>query len=281
VGFGAKPHKNNERRNAMLLAVNVANKNISFAIFDDLSAEPTVNFSVASDIRKTADEYVILVKQLLDYSGIDAKAIDGAIMASVVPTLNDVIRHVILALTGKTPLVVGPGVKTGFAIRIDDPAELGADIVANASAVVSTLKEAKSEKPAIILDMGTVTTLFAINKNREVVGGAILPGIDMSLDALHREAALLPSIELTGSARAIGKNTRESLISGVVLGQAAMIDGLIDRFEKELKCKSGEVLLFATGEKCKGVIANCTRTFRYDPTLTLKGLACIYKNTVG
>lgn len=265
----------------MLLAVNVANKNISFAIFDDLSAEPTVNFSVASDIRKTADEYVISVKQLLDYSGIDAKAIDGAIMASVVPTLNDVIRHVILALTGKTPLVVGPGVRTGFAIRIDDPAELGADIVANASAVVAVMKKEKLDRPAIILDMGTVTTLFAINKNREVVGGAILPGVGMSLDALHREAALLPSIELTGSARAIGKNTKESLISGVVLGQAAMIDGLVDRFEKELKCKSGEALLFATGEKCKGVIANCSRVFRYDPTLTLKGLACIYKNTVG
>ena len=265
----------------MLLAVNVGNKNISFAIFDGDMAEPVSKFKVAADLCRTADEYVVSVKQLLDYSGIDVKAVDGVIMASVVPPLNDVIRHVILALTGKTPLVIGPGVKTGFAIRIDDPAELGADIVANASAAVAVMKEEKLGRPAVILDMGTVTTLFAINKNREVVGGAILPGIDMSLDALHREAALLPSIELTVSARAIGKNTKESLISGVVLGQAAMIDGLIDRFEKELKCKSGESVLFATGEKCEGVIANCSRSFRYDPTLTLKGLVCIYKNTVG
>ena len=265
----------------MLLAVNVGNKNISFAIFSGSEPEPVAKFKIAADVQKTADEYVILVKQLLDYSGIDGAAVDGAVMASVVPPPNDVIRHVILALTGKTPIIVGPGVKTGFAIRIDDPAELGADIVANASAVVSVLKEEKSEKPAIILCMGTVTTLFAINKNREVVGGAILPGIGMSLDALHREAALLPSIELTGSARAIGKNTKESLISGVVLGQAAMIDGLVARFEKELKIKAGEAVLFATGEKCKPVIGNCTSSFRYDPTLTLKGLACIYKNTVG
>ena len=120
-----------------------------------------------------------------------------------------------------------------------------------------------------------------LNKNKEVVGGAILPGVGMSLDVLHKEAALLPSIELSGPARAIGKNTKESLISGVLLGQAAMIDGLVDRFEKELKCKSGEAILFATGEKCKPVIGNCAREFRYDPTLTLKGLSCIYKNTVG
>ncbi len=265
----------------MLLAVNVGNKNISLAVFEDGAAEPVANFRIASDLRKTADEYAVIVKQLLDFSGIDGATVDGAIMASVVPPLNDVIKHVILTLTGKTPIVVGPGVKTGFAIKIDDPAELGADIVANASAVVSTLKEEKSEKPAIILDMGTVTTLFAVNKNREVVGGAILPGIGMSLDSLHREAALLPSIELTGTARAIGKNTKESLISGVVLGQAAMIDGLVDRFEKELKCKSGEAILFATGESCKPVIGNCSHSFRYDPTLTLKGLARIYKNTVG
>ncbi len=265
----------------MLLAVNVGNKNISFAIFEDSAAEPAAKFKIAADVQKTADEYVILVKQLLDFSGIDGATVDGAIMASVVPPLNDVIKHVILALTGKTPIWVGPGVKTGFAIRIDDPAELGADIVANASAAVSILKEEKSEKSAIILDMSTVTTLFAVNKNREVVGGAILPGVGMSLDVLHKEAALLPSVELSGPARAIGKNTKESLISGVVFGQAAMIDGLVDRFEKEMKCESGEAVLFATGAYCKPILGNFKRKFRYDPVLTLKGLACIYKNTVG
>jgi type III pantothenate kinase len=199
-------------------------------------------------------------------------------MASVVPGLNDVMRHVILTLTGKTPISVGPGVKTGFAIKIDDPAELGADIVANASAVVSILKEEKCEKAAIILDMGSVTTLFAINKNREVVGGAILPGVMMSLDALHRETAQLPNIEMSGITRAIGKNTKESLISGVILGQTAMIDGLVDRFERELKC--ADAVLFATGKYCKPLLGNLNRNFLYDPVLTLKGLAQIYKNTV-
>ena len=265
----------------MLLAVNVGNKNVSFAIFGDGAAEPVAKFKIAADMQKTADEYAVTVSQLLDFSGIDVKTVDGAIMASVVPPLNDVIRHVIVVLTCKTPISVGPGVKTGFAIRIDDPAELGADIVANASAVVSILKEEKCEKPAIILDMGTVTTLFAINNKREVVGGSILPGVGMSLDVLHKEAALLPSIELSGSARAIGKNTKESLVSGVLFGQAAMIDGLIDRFEKELKCESGEAELFATGAHCKPILGNFSHKFRYDPVLTLKGLARIYKNTVG
>ncbi len=262
----------------MLLAVNVANKNITFAVFADLSAEPTVKFRVASDMKKTADEYAVTVKQLLDFSGIDVKNVDSVIMASVVPQLNDVIRHVILTLTGKTPIFVGPGVKTGFAIKIDDPAELGADIVANAAEVVGKLKEEKTDAPAIILDLGAVTTLFAI-KNWEVIGGAILPGAIMSLDALHRETAQLPNIEMSGSHRAIGKNTRESLMSGVIFGQAAMIDGLVDRFEKEMKCESGNALLFATGENCKPILGNLSHVFEYDPTLTLKGLARIYKNT--
>ncbi len=265
----------------MLLTVNVGNRNISFATFAEASAEPAAKFKIAADLCKTADEYVVLIKQLLDYSGIDTAKIDGVIMASVVPQLNDVIRHVILTITGKTPIIVGPGVKTGFAIKIDDPAELGADIVANVAAAVAVLKSEKADRPAIILDMGAATTLFAVNKNREVVGGAILAGVSMSLDTLHKETALLPSVEMSGVSRAIGKNTKESLISGVILGQAAMIDGLIDRFEKELKCESGEAVLFATGEHCKVIIANCQRDFCYDQTLTLKGLACIYKNTVG
>ena len=265
----------------MLLAVNVANGKISFAAFENGSVEIVSKFSVSADRSRTADEYTVTVKQLLDYSGIDADCIDGVIMASVVPQLNDIIKSVILALTGKEPVVVGPGVKTGFAIKIDDPAELGADIVAGAAAAVAVLKEKNTSCPAIILDMGAVTTLFAVNKNREVVGGAILAGVGMSLDALHNKTAQLPGIAMSGATRAIGKNTRESLVSGVVLGQAAMIDGLVDRFETELKCKSGEAMLFATGENCYPVLSNCAHAFEYDAAFALKGLARIYKNTVG
>jgi type III pantothenate kinase len=265
----------------MLLAVNVGNGKISFATFAECSSEPVAKFKIAADTCKTADEYAVTVSQLLAFSKIDVNNIDGVIMAGVVPQLNDVIKHVVLTLTGKTPITVGPGVKTGFAIKIDDPAELGADIVANAAAVIAILKKEKLDRPAIILDMGTVTTLFAINKNREVVGGAILPGVDMSFDALHRETAQLPNVEMSGVTRAIGRNTKESLISGVILGQAAMIDGLVDRFEKELKCEREEAVLFATGEKYKSCLASSYHSFRYEQTLTLKGLACIYKNTVG
>ena len=261
----------------MLLAVNVGNKNVSFAVFESGFGDIAAKFTVSADKNRTSDEYFIVVKQLLDYAGIDKEKLDGAVMASVVPQLNDVIKSVVQKLINKNPLVVGPGVKTGFAIRIDDPAELGADIVANAAAAVAILKAEKAEVPAIILDMGTVTTLFVINKNREVVGGAIIPGVDMSLDALHRETAQLPNIELSSTTRAIGKNTKASLTSGVILGQAAMIDGLIDRFEKEIKCSAGEAIVFATGDKCRAVTDNCRHAVRYYPELTLCGLAEIYK----
>ena len=265
----------------MLLAVNVGNKNISFAVFGKDGDEPCACFKAATDLGKTKDEYAILVKQLLDFSSIDAAGIDGAIIASVVPQLNDVIKSVAANITGKTPIVVGPGVKTGFAIKIDDPAELGADIAANASEVVAILKEEKVDAPALILDLGAVTTLFAVNKKREVVGGAIIPGISMSLDALHRDTALLPNIDMAGSFRAIGKNTKESLISGVVLGHAAMIDGLCDRFEREIRCERGEARLFATGEYADVILKNLDHSFHNIPALTLKGLARIYRNTVG
>ena len=264
----------------MLLAINVENRKISVALFEDSNAEPVSCFKISADISRTDDEYTVTVKQLLDYSGIDAGDIDGAIMASVVPQLNDVIKSVVINLTGKAPVVVGPGVKTGFAIKIDDPAELGADIVANAAAVAATLKEERSDRPAVILDMGAATTLFAINKNREVIGGAILAGVGMSLDMLHEKTALLPSIEMSGVSRAIGRNTKESLISGVILGQAAMIDGLIDRFESELGCERGEATVFATGEGADLILSDLNHSFRYDSSLTLKGLAMIYKNTV-
>ncbi len=265
----------------MLLAVNVGNKDISVAVFKGCSAEPCARFAMAADVRKTADEYAVTLSQLLAFAGIDAKAVNGAIMASVVPGLNEVIKQVIFTLTGKAAIAVGPGVKTGFAIKIDDPAELGADIAANAAEVVAILKKEKADVPALILDLGAVTTLFAINKKREVIGGAILPGVSMSLDALHRDTAQLPNIEMAGSYRAIGKNTKESLISGVILGQAAMIDGLCDRFEKEMKCESGEVRFFATGEYADVILKNLGHDFMNIPTLTLKGLARIYKNTVG
>ncbi len=262
----------------MLLTVNIGNKIISFAVFDG-DGEVKCKFSLSADREKTVDEYALAVKSMLEYKNIDLARIDGAVEASVVPSLSDRLKKAVEMLISKDVLVVGPGVKTGFAIRIDDPAELGADLVANAAAIVAEMKREGSCEPALILDMGTVTTLFAINKNREVTGGVIMPGVGISLDALNRETALLPNVALEPTARAIGKNTRESLCSGVIYGQAAMIDGLCDRFERELKIGHGEARLFATGEYCESVIANCGHEFKLDADLTAKGLYAIYKNT--
>ncbi len=262
----------------MLLTINIGNKIISFAVFDG-NGEVKCNFSLSADPEKTVDEYALSVKSMLEYKNIVLDEIDGAVEASVVPCLSDRVRKAVEPLIGKDVLAVGPGVKTGFAIRIDDPAELGADLVANAAAVVAKLKQEESCAPAFILDMGTVTSLFAINQRREVVGGVIMPGVGISLDALHKETALLPNVALAETARVIGKNTRESLCSGVLYGQAAMIDGLCDRFERELKIGHGEVRLFATGEYCEGVVSNCRHEFKPDEFLTAKGLYAIYKNT--
>ncbi len=264
----------------MLLAINIGNQKITFAVFAEKEPAPLCTFAISSDIQKTVDEYIILLNAMLFHKGIAPGDIHDTIIASVVPGLTETVKKTALILTGKAPLTVGPGVKTGFAIRIDDPAELGADLVANAAAAVALLKAEGTAAPALILDMGAVTSLFAVNKGREVVGGVILPGVGISLDALHRETALLPNVALTEPSRAIGKNTKESLCAGVLLGQAAMIDGLCDRFEKELKLKGGEARLFATGDFCAGVLANCRHDFRFDPDLTVKGLACIYANTV-
>lgn len=273
--------ENKKGDNTMLLAVNVGNRRISFAVFDEYDRDPTVHFEISTDLGRTVDEYTVLVSQLLSFSNTEPASIDGAVMSSVVPQLNETLKKVIFALTGKLPLSVGPGVKTEFAIRIDDPAELGADIVANVSAAVRKMK-CCGEFPrcALILDMGTATTLFAINKTGELIGGAILPGADISLDALHRETAQLPNIEMRAATRAVGRNTRESLISGVVLGQATMIDGLADRMEDELGCGREGAICYATGEYFQNIADHCRHRFIYDEFLTVSGLASIYKNTL-
>ncbi|MBQ8850243.1 MAG: type III pantothenate kinase [Clostridia bacterium] len=264
----------------MLLAVEIDNTQITFGLFEDISENVlSKSFKIATDVNRTSDEYAVIVDGIFGYYGIDRALIDGAVISSVVPTLTDVIKCSIIRLTGGVEsLIVGKGIKTGFPIKIDNPSELGTDLVANAAAVIDIgNKEKKFKIPRIIIDMGTATTIFAVNANGEYIGGSILPGVGISLDVLHGKTAQLPNVAPAAPTHVIGKNSSEAVRSGVILGNAMMIDGFVRRFADEMKC-GNKAEVFITGEYAEAVIPYCEHTMRHVPELTLMGLLCIYRN---
>ena len=277
MGFGGYPESRKKKEVVfMLLAVNVGNSRISIGFFAEDSKALVAKFKIATEINKTSDEYLALIRAVVREENLSCGQISGAIVSSVVPQLTGVISETAERFAGKEPVVVGPGVKTGFPIKIDSPSELGADIVANAAALINE----SGKRGAIIADMGTVTTVSAINERGEYVGCAIMPGVQISFDALHGRTAQLPNVMLSAPAHAIGKNSQESVRSGVILGHAMILDGMVERFAKEMKCAVDSLTLSATGEFAPRVIKECKRDFSYDEDLTLKGLYYLYKNNL-
>ena len=261
----------------MLLALNIGNSRISVGIFDS-NGTISLKFKISTDIKKTSDEYCTLIRSIIKEQGITTDKIDASIISSVVPQLTSTLTESVKKITETTPLVVGPGVKTGFSIKIDSPAELGSDIVANAAAVIQESK--KEKKPSIIVDMNTVTTVSAINENGEYIGCCIFPGVQMSFDSMRINTAMLPNVTTYAPKRAVGKNSQDSVRSGVLYGNAIMLDGFIYRFAKEMKCKHDEMCLIITGEYAKCILDLCSHKFVFDEDLTLKGLYCIYLNNI-
>lgn len=261
----------------MIIAVNISNSVISVGFFEDDNCTLSASFELSCCIEKTSDEYLSTIKSIATDKGIVLHDINAAIISSVVPQVTSKISKAIQSLSKCVPILVGPGVKTGFMIKIDNPSELGGDMVANSSAA---LKMKDREKGAIIADIGSVCTISALNKNGEYIGCAIFPGVPLSLDALHMNASQLPNINLLSSSKAIGKNTQEAIRSGVVLGQAIVIDGFVEKITKEMKLSSSEVDLFATGEYAEAVLSESRHSFMVDSNLSLKGLLYIYKNTL-
>ncbi|MBQ9162379.1 MAG: type III pantothenate kinase [Clostridia bacterium] len=258
----------------MLLAVDIGNSSISAGLFDLSDGELLYTFKIAADTQKTADEYFILLKSMLTmYAG--EQTVSRAIIGSVVPRLTYPLQTAIQKLTGVAPLTVGPGVKTGFPIRIADPSELGADLVANAAGVLGMQKERRA---AVMVDVGTATTVSAISASGEFLGSAIMPGVGVSLDMLHSKTAQLPAVTPEIPDRAIGKSSRDAVRSGVIFGNAMMIDGFIDKFEKEMRAGRGEAEIYATGGLAAVILPACRHEFTYDENLTVKGLFEIYKN---
>ena len=265
----------------MLLAIDIGNSSISLGLFDltatDPRPAPVLTAKLASAVGRTADEYAVIIRGLLTDKGYDG-AISAAVMGSVVPQLTHTLESAIQKLGGDTPIPVthiGGGVRTGISLRVDDPAALGADIVTNASAAVSLYGA-----PVIFLDFGTATVFGAVNMARELVGVSIAPGVTTALEGLRAAAAQIPYMELKAPDTVLGKNTTAALRSGLVLGTACMVDGLIDRIKAELKLpKNAALPMVATGGLAELVLPACTHSVTYEADLTLLGLYFIYKAT--
>ena len=252
----------------MILTIDIGNSNIVLGGVED--QQILFEARLRTDPTKTSDEYCIDLKMILDVYDVAPPKIEGCIIASVVPQVLNSVQTAIKKLTGKNSLVVGPGLKTGLNIAIDNPAQTGADLVVGA---VAALREHKA--PLIVVDMGTATTMIVLDKNSAMIGGCIMPGVKISLDALTERTALLPGLQLDQPKKAIGRNTIDCMRSGIMMGAACMIDGMIQRMEEELGYSA---TVIATGGIAKFVVPMCRREIIYDKDLLVKGLAALYRD---
>ena len=255
----------------MILAIDIGNSNI---VLGGVEGEKVLfEARLQTDTTKTSDQYCVELKILLEAYGISTQTIEGGIIASVVPRVLNSMQTAVRKLTGKKCLVVGPGLKTGLDIRLENPDQTGADLVAGC---VAALREYKA--PMIVIDMGTATTMTVLNAQGALVGGCICPGIKISMDALTERTALLPGLQLDQPKRVIGRNTIDCMHSGIMLGNACLLDGMVERMEQELGCKTTVVI---TGGIAKFVAPLCKREMIYDKDLLMKGLTYLYRENCG
>lgn len=251
----------------MILAIDIGNTNIVVGCIDD---QKTYFIERLSTVRtKTELEYAVDLKTVLDIYHIKGSDIEGCIISSVVPQITNTAKLAAEKILKKEVMVLGPGVKTGLNILMDHPAQLGADLVADA---VAGLNE--YPVPFIVIDMGTATTVSVVNSKKQYIGGMILPGVRVSLDALTAHASQLSGISIDAPKHIIGKNTVECMKSGVLYSSAAALDGIIDRVEEELGEKT---TVIATGGLAKKIVSHCKKDIILDEDLLLKGLLVIYE----
>ena len=251
----------------MILAIDVGNTNIVVGCIDDLKTYFIERLS--TNRTKTELEYAVDLKNVLDIYHIKKTEIEGCIISSVVPQITNIVKLAAEKILKKNAIVPGPGVKTGLNIMMDNPGQLGADQVADAVAGISGYPV-----PLILIDMGTATTASVVNSKKQYVGGMILPGVGVSLDALTARASQLSGISIDAPRHVIGKNTTECMKSGVLYSNAAALDGIIDRIEEELGEKATVV---ATGGLAKKIVPHCKREIILDEELLLRGLLIIYE----
>ena len=251
-------------RETMILAIDIGNTNIVVGCID---REKTYFIERLSTVRtKTELEYAVDLKTVVDIYHIKRTDIEGCIISSVVPQITNAVKLAAEKVLHKEPMVLGPGVKTGLNIMMDNPGQLGADLVANAVAGIH-----EYPLPLAIIDMGTVSV---VDEKKHYVGGMIFPGMGVSLDALTARASQLSGISIEAPKRIIGKNTIECMKSGVIYSNAAALDGIVDRIEEELGQK---ITVVATGGLARKIVPHCRREILLDEDLLLKGLLIIYE----
>ena len=253
----------------MLLAADIGNTNISAGVFNEKELVETWNFS--TDKNKTADEYGIFLKNIIEIAGLDNK-LHAAVISSVVLPLTEKIKNAIEKYLKVPVLVVSHKTNNGIGIDVKNPKEVGSDRIANACAAYHIYKSA-----AVVIDFGTATNFDVVSSDGKFVGGIISPGIKMSSEAFSRFTNLLPKLKIEDTDSVIGKNTVESMLSGIIIGHASMIDGIIEKIEKEL---GYPVITIATGGYSLLIAGHLNRPFDYiNPHITLEGLRIIYERT--
>ena len=252
----------------MIFTVDAGNTNIVLGGFENEKLLFTSR--IATQTALMSDEYAVKFSEILSLYGHSSSEIEGAIISSVVTPLTPVLKDALSRLTGRKIITVGPGIKTGVNIRIDDPAVLGADLVCGAVGAME-----KYDPPCVIFDLGTATTISAIDRGRFFLGGSIIPGVKVSLKALSATAAALPDIntELTGNVL-IGTNTVDSMKSGSIIGTASMMDGMAVRYKEVI---GEDAVVIATGGLASAIVPHCREKFILDETLLLDGLYSLYK----
>ena len=252
----------------MLLAIDLGNTNIKYGVFD--KEKLVASFRVSSRISRTADEYGSVLVGLLSDSNIKKSDIDGIIFSSVIPALNYTICHMCEYFFGISPIIVGPGIKTGLNIKAENPREVGADIIVNSVSAFS-----KYGGPVVVIDFGTATTFDVVTEKCELLGVVIAPGIKTSLEGLATKTAQLPMVELDAPKTVIGKNTKHCMQAGVIFGFAGLVENIIKKIKKELNLS--EIKVVATGGLGEIIAKETNLISIVDRTLTLDGLRVIYE----
>lgn len=251
----------------MILGIDIGNTNIKYGVFD--GDRIVASFRVSSRLSRTADEYGAVLVNLLKDKGIEKQDITGIIVSSVIPPLNYTVCHMCEYFFGINPLMVGPGIKTGLNVKVENPKEVGADRIVNSVSAYN-----KYGGPIVIIDFGTATTFNVIDGDGALVGGVIAPGVKTALESLVHNTAQLPMIELRAPKKVIAKTTESNMQAGIIFGFAGLVDNIVNKIRKELG--SNELKVIATGGLGEIIAKESKTIVKVDRTLTLDGLRMIY-----
>lgn len=251
----------------LILVIDVGNTNITIGVYED--KELLKHWRMTTDRHRTSDELGMMVLDFFQYGGISSKAIEGIIISSVVPPIMHSLEAMCFKYFEIEPLIVGPGIKTGLNLQVENPREVGADRIVNAVAVIE-----EYGAPAIIVDFGTATTFCYIDEKSRYHGGAIAPGIMISTEALYNRAAKLPRVDVTEAPKVIGKSTVNSMQSGIYYGFIGQYEGIVKAMKQEI---STEPIVVATGGLARLISGKSEITDKVDPFLTLKGLRILFE----